>query len=225
MWLNKGFQPQRFGVFIVFFLFYSTFFLIFSKFWRILYCLICSEISLLKELKHPNIVPLQNVFFNRLTVTLLFDYIQLDLKTYIERLPSNFVFPQVVKQSYLHQIASAIAFCHSRRIFHRNLCSQNILITRKGVIKVFFVFWCSDVFWTFIRKIKQIIAISFLDHEFWGGAFIWSDSQGVYTLCDYFVVSITGGSTRHESVHAKNRHLGNRMHFRWIIFAQTNFQW
>lgn len=97
---------------------------------------IFSEISLLKELKHPNIVRLQNVFWNRITIALQFEYIPMDLKTYMVRLPGNFVFPQAVIQSYLYQIVSGIAFCHQRCVFHRNLCPQNILITRKGVIKL-----------------------------------------------------------------------------------------
>lgn len=69
-------------------------------------------------------------------VVLLFEYVSMDLKTYMQRLPMNFQFPQVAIQSYLYQIVNGMAFCHQRRIFHRNLCPQNILITRKGVIKV-----------------------------------------------------------------------------------------
>ncbi|XP_031623981.1 cyclin-dependent kinase 1-like [Contarinia nasturtii] len=94
------------------------------------------EISLLKELKHPNIISLQNIFVNAVTVTLSFEYIPMDLKTYMIRLPKDFVFPQAVIQSYLYQIASGIAHCHQRRIFHRNLCPQNILIKANGVIKI-----------------------------------------------------------------------------------------
>lgn len=96
-----------------------------------------SEISLLKELQnHSNIVQIQNVLVNHTEVVLLFEYVSMDLKTYMERLPLNFRFPQAAIQSYLYQIVSGIAYCHQRRIFHRNLCPQNILITRKGVIKV-----------------------------------------------------------------------------------------
>lgn len=71
-----------------------------------------------------------------MTVVLMFEYVHMDLKTYLQRLPNNFVFAGVAIKSYVHQITGAIAFCHQRRIFHRNLCPQNILLTRKGVIKV-----------------------------------------------------------------------------------------
>lgn len=92
---------------------------------------------MLKELQsHSNIVQIQNVFVKHMEVVLLFEYVSMDLKTYMQRLPMNFQFPQVAIQSYLYQIVNGMAFCHQRRIFHRNLCPQNILITRKGVIKV-----------------------------------------------------------------------------------------
>lgn len=69
-------------------------------------------------------------------VYLMFDHIALDLKTYIRRLPIDFQLSKFAIQSYLYQIASAIEYCHRRRIFHRNLCPQNILLNRKGTVKV-----------------------------------------------------------------------------------------
>lgn len=51
-------------------------------------------------------------------------------------MPYDFDLAKVAIQSYLFQISSAIAFCHQRRIFHRNLCPQNILLNRKGTIKL-----------------------------------------------------------------------------------------
>ncbi|KAJ8949191.1 hypothetical protein NQ318_021684 [Aromia moschata] len=43
--------------------------------------------------------------------------------------------PKLVK-SYLYQINEAILFCHQRRVLHRDLKPQNLLITKDGVIKV-----------------------------------------------------------------------------------------
>lgn len=39
-------------------------------------------------------------------------------------------------QSYLYQILQGIVFCHSRRVLHRDLKPQNLLIDDNGVIKL-----------------------------------------------------------------------------------------
>lgn len=43
---------------------------------------------------------------------------------------------RVVLQSYLYQIMQSILFCHQRRVLHRDLKPQNLLIDNKGVIKL-----------------------------------------------------------------------------------------
>lgn len=42
----------------------------------------------------------------------------------------------LVWQSYLYQILEGIYFCHCRRVLHRDLKPQNLLIDNKGVIKL-----------------------------------------------------------------------------------------
>ncbi|KAI4486131.1 hypothetical protein M0802_012551 [Mischocyttarus mexicanus] len=94
------------------------------------------EISILKELKHPNIVTLIDVLMEENRLYLIFEYLTMDLKKYFDNLGTNvMVEPKMVK-SYLFQITRAILFCHKRRILHRDLKPQNLLIGAKGVIKV-----------------------------------------------------------------------------------------
>lgn len=70
---------------------------------------------------------------------LIFEFLSMDLKKYIDSLGSgNLMQPELVK-SYLFQITKALLFCHKRRILHRDLKPQNLLIDRNGVIKVSYI--------------------------------------------------------------------------------------
>ena len=42
----------------------------------------------------------------------------------------------VLLQSYLYQMLQAILFCHQRRVIHRDLKPQNLLIDTRGIIKL-----------------------------------------------------------------------------------------
>ncbi|XP_072164851.1 cyclin-dependent kinase 1-like [Diadema setosum] len=93
------------------------------------------EISLLKELQHPNIVLLQDVLMEPNKLYLVFEFLTMDLKKYMETLKGKQMEPALVK-SYTHQIVDGILFCHSRRILHRDLKPQNLLIDNNGIIKL-----------------------------------------------------------------------------------------
>lgn len=67
---------------------------------------------------------------------LVFEFLSMDLKKYMDSLPTEkMIEPELIK-SYLHQITTAILFCHRRRVLHRDLKPQNLLITRDGIIKI-----------------------------------------------------------------------------------------
>ncbi|XP_056639947.1 cyclin-dependent kinase 1 [Diorhabda carinulata] len=94
------------------------------------------EISLLKELRHPNIVSLADVMMEEQRLYLIFEFLTMDLKKYLDKIePGKYMDPKLVK-SYFYQMNSAILFCHQRRVLHRDLKPQNLLITVDGLIKV-----------------------------------------------------------------------------------------
>ncbi|XP_030373846.1 cyclin-dependent kinase 1-like [Scaptodrosophila lebanonensis] len=94
------------------------------------------EISFLKELKHPNIVELQEVVVKEKSIYLVFEYLSMDLRKYLDSLPKGKRLERNLVRSYMRQVTSAILFCHRRRILHRDLKPQNLLINRHGRIKV-----------------------------------------------------------------------------------------
>ncbi|KAF5280185.1 hypothetical protein FQA39_LY18102 [Lamprigera yunnana] len=94
------------------------------------------EISLLKELRHINIVTLEDVLMEESRLYLVFEFLSMDLKKYMEKIkPGEYMNPNLVK-SYLYQVNQAILFCHQRRVLHRDLKPQNLLISKNGLIKV-----------------------------------------------------------------------------------------
>lgn len=100
------------------------------------FCSISSEISLLKELKHPNIVKLEDVLMEENRLYLIFEFLAMDLKKYMDTMPQNKLMDPELVRSYLYQISTAMLYCHQRRILHRDLKPQNLLINREGVIKI-----------------------------------------------------------------------------------------
>lgn len=94
------------------------------------------EISLLRELAHPNIVGLQEVLMEENRLYLIFEFLSMDLKKYIDSIDKEKLMDPDEVKSYLYQILEAILFCHKRRVLHRDLKPQNLLINGKGVIKI-----------------------------------------------------------------------------------------
>ena len=92
------------------------------------------EISILKQLHHPNIVNLLDLIHGEKKLYLVFEFLDHDLKKYLN-LNGSPLSPQLVK-SYLYQILLAIKYCHSKRILHRDLKPQNLLIDKNGAIKL-----------------------------------------------------------------------------------------
>ncbi|GAM16915.1 hypothetical protein SAMD00019534_000900, partial [Acytostelium subglobosum LB1] len=97
-------------------------------------CTAIREISLLKELKHPNIVRLYDVIHTERKLTLVFEYLDQDLKKYMDECGGEVAKPTI--KSFMYQLLKGVAFCHDHRVLHRDLKPQNLLINRKGELKL-----------------------------------------------------------------------------------------
>jgi len=94
------------------------------------------EISLLKELQHPNIVFLEDVVMQESKLYLVFEYLTMDLKKFLDSHSSGQLMDKKLVKSYTYQLFQGILFCHQRRVLHRDLKPQNLLINEDGVIKL-----------------------------------------------------------------------------------------
>ena len=92
------------------------------------------EISLLKELQHQNIVRLYDVVHTERKLTLVFEYLDQDLKKYLDVCHGGLELP--VMRSFLYQLIRGVAYCHQHRVLHRDLKPQNLLINREGELKL-----------------------------------------------------------------------------------------
>ncbi|KAM4866646.1 cyclin-dependent kinase-like 4 isoform 3-T5 [Thomomys bottae] len=92
------------------------------------------EIRMLKQLKHPNLVNLIEVFRRKRKMHLVFEYCDHTLLNELERNP-NGVADGVIK-SVLWQTLQALNFCHKHNCIHRDVKPENILITKQGIIKI-----------------------------------------------------------------------------------------
>nr|XP_054599849.1 cyclin-dependent kinase 15 isoform X2 [Nothobranchius furzeri] len=92
------------------------------------------EASLLKRLKHANIVLLHDIIHTRETLTLVFEYVQTDLAQYMTQHPGGLHSHNV--RIFMFQLLRALSYIHGRRILHRDLKPHNLLISYLGELKL-----------------------------------------------------------------------------------------
>jgi len=92
------------------------------------------EISLLRELDHQNVVRLLDVIHAEKKLFLVFEYMDMDLKKFIDTQTEGLKMKHA--KSYLWQLLRALVFCHTHRILHRDLKPQNLLLDMKGNLKL-----------------------------------------------------------------------------------------
>jgi len=97
-------------------------------------CTAIREISLLKELKHPSIVRLFDVIYTEKKLTLVFEYLDQDLKKHMDECGGALPPPKI--KAFLYQLLRGVSVCHDKRVLHRDLKPQNLLLNKKGELKL-----------------------------------------------------------------------------------------
>ncbi|CAM9557144.1 unnamed protein product [Lampetra fluviatilis] len=92
------------------------------------------EVSLLKTLKHANIVLLHDIVYTQHALTLVFEYLETDLHQYMDRHPGGLNAHNV--KLFLLQLLRGLAYTHSRGILHRDVKPHNLLLGASGELKL-----------------------------------------------------------------------------------------
>lgn len=92
------------------------------------------EISILKQLKHPNLVDLRDVCQGEGILYLIYEFVDKNLKECYQDWEGPLT-PRLVK-SYCYQMLSGLHFCHARGVMHRNLNPRNMLVSSNGRLKL-----------------------------------------------------------------------------------------
>ena len=93
------------------------------------------EISLLKELNHINIVKLYEVLHSPKKLTLVFEYVEQDLKKILDMAKGKGLDIKFTK-NLLYQLLRGVDYIHKYKVLHRDLKPQNLLINKDNILKI-----------------------------------------------------------------------------------------
>nr|XP_046271739.1 cyclin-dependent kinase 6 [Scatophagus argus]XP_046271740.1 cyclin-dependent kinase 6 [Scatophagus argus]XP_046271741.1 cyclin-dependent kinase 6 [Scatophagus argus] len=100
------------------------------------------EVALLRKMKyfnHPNIVKLLDASVvpvgRSLDLTLVLEYIDQDLSTYLSKVPVSGLSRDCIKD-VMQQLLRGLDFLHTNMVVHRDLKPENILVSSRGEVKI-----------------------------------------------------------------------------------------
>ncbi|KAJ7560029.1 hypothetical protein O6H91_04G111200 [Diphasiastrum complanatum] len=96
--------------------------------------LIKREISIMKLVKHPNIIQICEVMGSKKKI-----YIVLELVTggeLFDKIATQGRLKEEEARKYFQQLINGVDFCHSRGVYHRDLKPENLLLDANGILKI-----------------------------------------------------------------------------------------
>lgn len=169
------------------------------------------EISLLRELRHPNIVRLYDVVHTERKLTLVFEYLDQDLKKYLDVCDGGL--DSTIVKSLLYQLLTGVAYCHHHRVLHRDLKPQNLLINREGELKLA-DFGLARAFGIPVRSYThEVVTLWYRSPDVLLGFRKYSTPVDIWSIGCIFAEMVNGaplftGSTEESQVETIFRHLG-----------------
>ncbi|XP_069113488.1 aurora kinase C-like [Argopecten irradians] len=92
------------------------------------------EVEIQSHLRHPNILRMFGYFHDKTRVYLILEYAPKG-ELYKE-LTKNSRFDEQRAVVYIHQLTSALLYCHSKKVIHRDIKPENLLLGNNGELKI-----------------------------------------------------------------------------------------
>lgn len=209
-------------------------------------CSAVREISLLKELRHPNIVELLDILHSPKKLTLVFEYLDSDLKKFLD---TNVVTNDETKQkggkktntagtdyyygeaegevikSFLYQLLKGVSYCHCKLVLHRDLKPQNLLISRQGQLKIA-DFGLARPFGAPVRSYSpEVVTLWYRSPDILLGSKFYSTSIDMWSVGCIFAEMVTGrplasGNTAFDQLLQIQKVLGTPTGSDWPEFEE-----
>ena len=177
------------------------------------------EISILKGLNHPNIVGLLDMIIEPKKIYLIFEYLKTDLKIFLDNLGKQYLDIKTIKK-FMYQLLIGITELHSKRILHRDLKPQNILIDKDFNLKIA-DFGLARTFSIPIRPYtNNVVTLWYRAPEVLLGAPEYSTPIDIWSLgCIFFEIvtkkALIMGETETEQINRMFRILGTPTESDW----------
>lgn len=108
-----------------------------------------NEKKIYEMISHPNIIKFYDSVSLDNNLYLVLEHCSQSLSSFASKFPNSCI-PETQAVSFIHDIAKALAYLNSKKIIHRNLYPNNVLLN-EGTIKI-----CSFVFAKIAENLEEI---------------------------------------------------------------------
>lgn len=92
------------------------------------------EISIMKLVRHPNVVRLHEVLASRTKIYIVLEFVMGG--ELFDRIVHQGKLSEDESRRYFQQLIDAVDFCHSKGVYHRDLKPENLLLDSNGNLKI-----------------------------------------------------------------------------------------